>query len=146
MKAILNKYNTYFIAAEAHNGKIFYKLNDEAPEALRDFVKAVHFDYFDGCWPNDWIYENILDAFEALEYDTIDNCIIEADIYTSDLMQWMQQPFASTYVDEAKAEFGKTENIEKQIGQGQWLARDRIYNAVNHFIEENPLQEKEGQI
>lgn len=123
----------------------FRCLTDDAPVALVQLVRDIHFDHFDGCLPNDWIYETIDHAFDALLRDDIDDCCIDADDYTSDLIRWLQNPFAFGYCDEALAglEGAKDLTLNNIIQIAQWEAKDVIYRTVNDFIQEENEQTEE---
>lgn len=133
------KYTQFFTTAHRPDGKSFITLTDDAPENLQEFVRSVHFDYFDGCLPNDWIYKVIDLAFDDLDEESLDNITLEADCYYNDLQKWLDNPFAGDYCTEYMQE-----TCEKMadctfwdlVGCGQWLAKDRIYRAVDQWISE----------
>lgn len=69
------------------------------------------------------------------------------DYYYSDLFEWCKDNFE--YVNEALEEFGTTNNIIKDIQQGQYLyysqeiyseLEDIIYNYAINYILENDLE------
>lgn len=129
-------FSPYFKIKPRDNGEEFSYLVDEAPESLRDFIHSVHKDYFYDCFPNDWIYGTIHDAFCDLETHDLESFTIEADCYYHDLNKWHQNPFAQCYCEEAVEEGLVTEaSVYPIISAGQWLAKQCIYNAVNEFIK-----------
>lgn len=110
-------------------------LKDSAPEELKHFVYQVH-EAFDSL-PNDWIYCEIYNAFNKLANDSIDDINIEADAYHSDLYKWLGEPFASSCIEDYMSDFSaKTTDIYEMIASGQWVAKNRIYQMVNDFINE----------
>lgn len=114
----------------------FIRLNIAAPQKLHDLIKDIHFDSFDGCLPNDWIYETTLEAFEALENDSLHDIAIEPDIYNTDLAKWLNNPFSEEYCNQAQQDCClEKAGIYQIIGHGQYLAKERIYHTVNDFIQ-----------
>ena len=138
-------YANYFTWGKRKDEKDYCYLADGRPEELQDFVRSVHFDHFGGCLPNDWIYEQLALAFDELSKDDLEDIAIEADPYYRDLANWLQEPFAHEYCNEMLEELCENpkqwtqQDIYTIIGYAQWLAKDRIYHAVNDWIhqEEN---------
>ena len=115
----------------------FVCLKDEAPQELKDFVQQVHFNHFYKCLPSDWIYSAIWEAFDNLSMDDIDDITIEADPYYSELYKWFGEPFANEFCTECIEEgLIDPKNVYQIIASGQWLAKERIYHAVNDFIQQ----------
>ena len=133
------KYSQYFQSAvRTSTQKEFIKLKEDAPKELETLIREIHFRIFEGCLPNDWIYKTILEAFEELEENKLDEINIEADCYYNDLYTWLGEPFAHGICNEYLEEFAyKTTKIYELIASAQWLAKDKIYNAVNEFMEEH---------
>lgn len=145
MNATKKQYSQYFTSAKrVDTDKHFIKCKDEAPEELRDFIREVHFEYFEKCLPNDWIYQTILEAFENLEENNIDDLNIEPDCYYSELYEWLGNPFAHGFCNEGLLLLDgcNAPDIYQVIGQGQALAKEEIYRAVNEFLSD---QEEENQ-
>lgn len=135
------KYSQYFeVAKRADTNREFIRLKDDKPKELVDLIAKIHQRLFYGALPNDWIYSVILEAFEALEENDLDDCTIEADIYNHDLLNWLYEngnTFAIQYCNDYLEEFGNRSNdIVQYISGGQWLSKDRIYTYVNDFILE----------
>ena len=128
-------YSQHFQLKERPNGESFICLKDDAPIELREFVQAVHFDYFDGCLPNDWIYETIHDAFEILEVENLDNVNIEGDPYYNNLRKWLENPFAHEYCNQVMSEVSYNYFFDI-ILTAQGEAKRTIYSAVNNFLME----------
>ena len=70
------------------------------------------------------------------------------DIYYSDLFEWAKDNFS--YINEAKQEFGTSEDITKEIQQGQYLQnQEEIYNNLDdmlsiyiyNILKENNIEE-----
>ncbi len=124
------------------SGTKFMCLTDDAPQELKDLVRAIHFDYFDGCLPNDWIYSVISEAFDDLKHDDLRGVNIEADIYNCDLIKWLENPFAVGIVDECIQEDGGCIGIIDRIQAAQYRAKSMIYQAVIDWIEEQTNTEE----
>ncbi len=110
-------------------------LRNNAPEDLKALVYNIHqcFDVL----PNDWIYMQIANAFEELEDNLLDDITIEADSYYNDLYKWLGEPFAKGCIEDYMSDFSaKTTDIYEMIASGQWVAKNRIYQMVNEFINE----------
>lgn len=137
------KYSQYFITKPREDGVYFTLLREDRPEELQDFVRAVHMKHFGGCLPNDWIYETISHAFNQLEENKLENCCIEADFYNSNLYKWLGEPFAQEYCNEVIQEdlIPKEKDIYSLISCAQYLAKERIYQAVNDFLKEEKHKE-----
>lgn len=139
------KYNEMFTTKKRTDGTRFIAF--DGPEYVRDFIRDVHFDYFGGCLPNDWIYEKISEAFEELENNgnDIDRCYYEPDCYYRELIEWMQEPYAHGFINEAMRDLGPFKDIYDQISVGQYQAIDAIYRAVNEFLNDNSADDEEDE-
>lgn len=137
----------YFEHRTRPDGYGFICLSDDAPEALRDLVRAIHFDFFGSCMPNDWIYATISHAFDDLADNLLDNCSIEADCYFSDLYRWFGEPFANQICSECAEELGTGADLTmmQQIANGQWFAKDKIYHAVEEWLTEQDNNAPENE-
>jgi len=129
-------YEQYFIKGARTNGEPYLFLHQETPDELRDLVQSIHFDHFFGCLSNDWIYQII---YESLAFPDEEP---EADIYNHELTQWLADwgnQFAIEYCNEAIEVMGcgVSDNIIGFISNGQLLAKQRIYDAVQEFINEH---------
>lgn len=130
-------YTQYFERkTRAIYGTEFTCLTDNAPEPLRELIREIHFGCFEGCLPNDWIYETCFDAFDALKVDCFDDCTIEGDDYTNTLIQWLNNPFALDFCDEVLNLSEGTKTMWDVINEAQREAKWQIYYAVNEFIKE----------
>lgn len=127
-------------AIRQSTNEAFIKLKEDRPRELHQLVRDIHM-HFESM-PNDWIYITILEAFEELEQgENIEDMNIEPDIYTGELIEWLGNRFAVDLVNQAKAEMGSRDNIEAEIAQGQWMAKDYIYREVYDFIQEQNIEE-----
>lgn len=137
-----HEYTQYFETAERFETKNnFIRFSCGTPKELSDLVREMHRECF-YCFPNDWIYKIILQAFEELEDTHYEDMVIDTDLYYSDLYKWFGEPFAKHFVDLANEEgFCNQTDIYKQIESGQWMAKDMIYRMVDEFIKLNESEE-----
>lgn len=127
-------YSKYFEVKKRLNGNEFCCCTEDTPESLRELIRDVHGLFT--CLPNDWIYETISDAFDALQNDELDNCSINADVGEYDLIKWLQFPYAREKVQECiDEELICTDNFINMISGAQYEAMRDIYHAVNDWIE-----------
>ena len=124
----------YFTRGTRTDGKSFYKCVEACPEELRDLIRHIHTEYF-GCLPNDWIYETIRDAFNELQDCSFDSLSLEPDCYYSHLYAWFGEPYAYEYCNEVLEETGY-KDIYAIISSAQYIAKERIYRAVEDFMNE----------
>lgn len=130
------KYHQYFKSDLRPAGKRFYKCVDCPPEDLKDLIYTIHQDLFYGAMPDDWIYETIHDAFYDLEDCSLDSFNIEADPYNYQLYEWLGSGYAKEYCAEVLEEGLDAKDIYYIISAAQERAKDRIYRAVEDFINE----------
>jgi hypothetical protein len=129
-------YSTYF-ETRTRDGKTFIACKDETPQEVKDLIRDIHFKCFNGCLPNNWIYQIIMEAFEELEDNDLDDITIESDPYYSQLNEWLTNPFAHEYCNQVIDEIPDMKDIYQIIGFGQYLAKRAIYDAVNDFMQSN---------
>ncbi len=141
----MKEYSQYFEVANRPDGSSFIRKTEGCPTVIDDLVCNIHFDYFDGCFPNDWIYQIILEAFEAFELgDDLEDICLEPDVYYVDLHRWLTNPFAHGLCDEVIQEYWHSPtrlNFTDIISYAQVRAKRMIYDAVDEFLQQ---QEKEG--
>lgn len=119
-------------------------VKDDGPDWVKDLCHAAHEDMM----PDDFVYDVVSDALEALSEDEntdetewADN---GTDIYTHDLNKWLSSNLKRAgYVDEAVREFGHSEQgINGDIMAGQMVERAQIFRSVRESLE-NRLEEVE---
>lgn len=129
-------YTQYFQSKQRPNGTMFVCRTDDCPEVIQELIFSIHKNCFDGCLPNDWIYETIWDAFEALKHDDFYNCTIQPDDYNFELIKWLQNPYSVWLCND----FGGEEtDIIKMIGEGQREAIRMIYQEVDEWIKDQSV-------
>jgi len=134
----MKKYSEYFTHKKRNDGLDFICLVDGAPQELEKLMYSIHKDHFDYTLPDDWIYENVYDAFEALETgDDFDSVLqsLEPDIYNVDLCEWLKCGFAQGYCNESLEE-SEHKNIMQAVQAGNYRAKEVIYFAVRDFLDD----------
>lgn len=137
------KYSNFFTKITLVNGKQRVILTEGAPAGLGELIHHIHKEFFNDCWPNDWIYKTIRMAFLDIE-DGRGECPIEADIYTSDLLEWLYengQQYAIDLVGVAEFGIGIGQNLMGMISNGQLYAMQLIYKAVNKFLQDEDAKD-----
>lgn len=140
------KLASFLTTTQRREGETIVIKTDDAPEWVGDVVHAVHGDML----PDDWTYETIKDAADAIAEDGED-AELEADIYTHSLLTWLRDyPGAVGYVDDAAEQFGEVAGIIEQIQRGQYVAQAEIVAAVISQLElleddEDDDDESEGE-
>ena len=133
------KYNKYFEVTKCKAEIV--SLHKDAPVELQNLIHDIHRD-LNSDLPENWIYDNILDAFfkieeeyaSDIEIETILN-EIEPAIYNYNLIDWSQSYYAQLLIDEAEEEFGYKDFIGV-IRNGQYKGLDIIYRNVHEFINQ----------
>lgn len=132
MRTEYQKCFEYGVRADGAN--YCYVSGDKYPE-LSELIRIIHEDL--GCSiPNDWIYNQIFEAFGLLDEFDIDDLQLEPDIYYMDLYKWFGESFAHHLVNEAIAELGPLDCIYAYISHAQLIAMDSICRHVNDFMLE----------
>jgi hypothetical protein len=130
-------YSKYFVIAERYTNKEkFIELAEHSPDNLKELARDIHFSL--GCaTPSDWVYKTISEAFVDLEENIIEDLEIEPDTYYCDLYKWFGEPpahaFCNEYMDVAE-DYGT--DVYSVIAGGQCMTKERIYEMVNHFLQE----------
>ncbi len=131
---------SFFIQDTREESKTqFWKTKDNAPDWLTELCHDAH---TDGMLPDDYCYEYIVDALDLIvdhEGDQDEAAShIEADCYTSDLLQWLASDLRRLNIcDEAVGEYGTdaSEGILPQISAGQMYERTQIFNSVYNSLD-----------
>lgn len=116
-----------FHTEKRDDGSHFTKLREWAPQWVRDLVYDAHA----GMLPDDWKYDCIRAALEAIaetddyDYDGLRFANEYADVYDADLLAWVgSHSYRTGYVDEARAEWGSDDATHSE-----WLQRGQINEA-----------------
>lgn len=119
----------WFELAERPNGDSFWRCKDGTPEWVKDMVHRAHGDML----PDDWRYAFIVDALDLLDDSMIADearDLIEADVYTDQLLQWVASNLSRIgYCDEAIADY-KAEGLVAIIQVGQYIERCEVFDLV----------------
>lgn len=123
----------------------------EEGSAARELVQKIHFDVFNGMFPNDWVYEKthaLVDSIE--EYDDPSDYLWEivvsnVDIYTYDLLMWVGSNLQFMgWVDEAFSTWGtEIDSLTQAIQMGQYEALSAMASVILQFMEDAEADEEE---
>ena len=98
----------------------------ETPAWVREMVYEAH----DGLLPDDYKYEYIRDAVEAIADSGLDEPEFQTDAYTYDLINWMNSHhYRRGYCDDAIKD-GMADSIDSSCAYGQYQERQEVYNVV----------------
>lgn len=134
-----------FVTAKRDDGTVFDKLRDDAPEWCRDAVREAHDDEL----PDDWRFTTcraLADALlEHVEYNDgeIDDdwqheaVSGQADVYYSDLLDWLRVGTRYAYVDDAKRELGTvSDDFMSSIKTAQYYAISQMAGILERAVRE----------
>jgi hypothetical protein len=138
----------YFKQAKRTDGSEYWSFDhDTTPQWVQDLAYAGH--DRGGMFPDDWRYEFIVEALDALSDD--DEPELEANIYTSELCDWLASHGSRpSYCDEAHEEWGSVpDSIVAWLQWGQLREREEVLASVkssleNHLAELQSEQEDES--
>ena len=135
----MKNYSEYFVRGKRQDGKEYVYCVDATPEKLRDLIRDIHFNSFDGCFPNDWIYENIYEAFEMFEERDFDIgkvlCDLTHDPYPWHLVEWLHNSFASEFCNDV-TDNDSSLSIFQILETANCKAKESIVFAVDRFLKE----------
>lgn len=126
---------SWFHQHQRSENDTIWTLKDGRPQWVQDMAFAAH-DSGD-MLPDDWRYEFIVDALDALEEnEDPDDIALEADIHTSDLCRWLGSRADRTgYCDEAMEEFGGDfKDTVSLLQLGQWHEKREVLDSVRSFL------------
>lgn len=133
-----------FIRDTREDGSTFYKLRDDAPEWMRDTVRAAH-DAVDEM-PDDAVYECCQDAAETLAdvdcryIDDIAHGFADDQVspYNAARVAWLAEKplIRGPLCDEAAEEYGQANDLFDRIGYGWYEWARRIFYAVAKGIND----------
>ena len=140
IQELAKQYSVQFTRAKRDNGDEFVKVKDDAPdkEALRSLCMAGHDE--GGLLPDDWRYEFIEAAIDALsEVEDADEARehIEADIYTSDLTRWLHSAaYRVGYITDALEQGGGGDRGGFLLLHGaQFCEKQEVFDQVRRHME-----------
>jgi hypothetical protein len=143
----MREYSSFFQMKTRPDGGEFVCCTDDCPENVKDLIRDIHLDCFDGCFPNDWIYKIIVEAFEDVENgEDLEDVCLEPDCYYAGLNEWFNNPFASGICNEvieqyfldhslSHVTYKPLKTIHDIISYAQCRAKRMIYDAVGKFID-----------
>ena len=132
MEKLAQELRQGFERKERENGEGFYCLPDSDHPA-KSMVYAAH----DGEFPNDFVYEAIVDTLDNIVGGADeDDCAPAADVYHGRLLDWVgDNLYRMAYVDEALEEYGcKTLSQALILGQARQL--EHVARTVWNYLED----------
>jgi hypothetical protein len=145
IKELADQVYAQFEKRTRDNGREFWVLKDGKPEWVQDLCHEAHGDMA----PDDWKYQFVLEAVAAFsEADDPDDVQLEADVYNSELLQWLASHLARAgYVDEAVQEYGigtKDFDLMSCIGLGQLREKEEVLSIVRNYLERMAEESEES--
>ena len=138
----IQTYSDMFKSKQRDNGENFVILKPNAPEELRESVRAAHVHKF----PNDWIYGTYADLIQRLtdyEINSIDDVenyraeIVDGyvDVYTAKLTKWLADDVSNVdYLTEAIDEYGNQKDGFQLLAMAQYRAIDEVYGYIINLL------------
>jgi hypothetical protein len=114
------------------DGSTYWSRKERQEDWVYEMIMDAHGDF----GPDDYIYEAIVEALQALADGDTDGEGIEADIYHSDRLKWLSSHTARVFaVDELRAETGAGDSIMDEIGNAQYQERRDVFDVVKAGLE-----------
>ena len=124
------------------NGEAFrYVKEGEHKEAITDIIRACHKALGD-CRGNDWVYAQVENAIDSIANDEEPGDYADANVYifNHNLKQWLLNPFADTYIEDALSEVGEFSDLYRLIAYAQYHAlldiHAQVYAGLEDLLEE----------
>ncbi len=139
----LNTFLNSFEQKQRQDATLFYCLNDEAPDWVRDAIHDMH----DDMLPNDYSYNMAQEVAEhvsegliyergldELQYETpVELC---DTTYTQELLDWVGSHGARiAWVDECIADYGPAQTLSDNLSMGMIAEYQHITNVLFSAIE-----------
>lgn len=120
----------HFELAERPSGTKFWRAKStDKPKWIQDLCREAHGDML----PDDQRYRFIVDALDLLSENDSEEAaseLIESDIYTSDLIEWLGSHLDRLgYCDEAITDMG-AKDMSSALSGGQYLERCEVLSLV----------------
>lgn len=125
-----------------HDKTECWAVEGNAPEWVKNLVWSVHNKV--DILPEDFRYLFIVEALEAIVENPEEPDIIwEPDVYTSELLKWLDAcpSYRMGLVDKAVSEFGWN-GLFQALQAGQLMEKEEVLQLVREFLE-NEVEEEE---
>lgn len=139
VKSLASEFSDQLEKKTRSNGTRFWCLKDNAPKWMLDAVREAHGDLL----PDDHVYRFVYEALSAIEdYETIDDakCSIESDIYTHQLLAWLNSNLTRVATcDDAICELGIDPDADliTRISNGQWYEKNLVFDSILCSLEQH---------
>ncbi|KKL51654.1 hypothetical protein LCGC14_2293320 [marine sediment metagenome] len=148
VQSLAQEMSSAFERKKRDSGTEYVVLKDDSPEWMRDVCMASHGDEM---LPDDWRYEFIEDAVDALEgflKDHEDGDPQEADTYLQEYIYTYQQTGwlhsrvdRYGYCDDALEEFGgQAGSLSEALQRGMWMEQREVFGLVLSALEEEEVR------
>lgn len=131
IQELARQYADLFVTKKRDNGDTYLciELDDKNPE-LMDLIRNAH----DGLMPDDYKYQFIHDALEAIALveveDDLNNIDLEPDIYNCDLLKWVSSNLTrAAYVDDAIRDY-EYDGLFNALQNGQSYEKNEVLHSV----------------
>jgi hypothetical protein len=141
IQQLASHFESFFkTGARTVSGTKYLYLADDAPERLKELVKAAHEDFM----PDDYKYQFICEALDHIansnENDDMAEINIESDIYTNELYSWLASHLSrAEYVNAILSDqghCGHLDNIATVLGDAQQREKQDVFNIVWSSLED----------
>ncbi|MDD2627802.1 MAG: hypothetical protein PHD20_02830 [Clostridia bacterium] len=128
---------TYFTTGTRDNGNKYIKTTDNRPEWVHDMVFTAHDN--GNILPDDWKYKFIEESLYYIsEHEEVDFPEeMEADIYTSDLTEWLHSRNDRIYyMSEVLEEYDHIKDGFQLLQISQTKEKEEVYFSVLNSLQE----------
>lgn len=131
IQELANKYSEWFETAKRKDDTDFIRLRTEDEN-----IKNLIYDAHDGMLPDDFKYQFIHEALEAIAECSDPNDIqLESDVYNSDLLKWVSSHLTrSSYADET-VENWKYTSFFQVLAAAQYEEKREVLSSVRFSLE-----------
>lgn len=118
-----------------------YYLSDQAPSWVKDLIYAAHDK--GRFMPDDYRYEFTYEVLDLIAdgYDFED---LQPDIYTSDLLAWLNTNWRLEYLDEVFRDHEGSISIYQALPLAQLHEKEEVFHLVLKFLEDHAANTEQG--
>ena len=134
---------SYFEYRTRPDGSEYWAVEEGAPEWVKNLVRVAHDE--GEILPEDFRYLFVVESLEALaENPEEPETILEPDVYTSELLAWLNAypSYRINIVDEAVSEFGWN-GLFEALQAGQFKEKQEVLALVQACLEKRIEEEED---